>query len=359
MLNSARIWLALALLLSASALAETPEPIVTQRDSPDRDAIAVLAGTPSQLSQPPAGAAKHASNLTSGWAQMKRARLDAMAAWAGAELSDAGANCKTLLYPFSGPDVVSAITLFPKCRNFQLIADQKVGTAPTLADLQSQAGQVLLARTGASFRHIFGLGYFRTLTMRADDLEILPMLLIFLERMRLRVESIESLSVPGPNGIEGTRITFLNSWGAEQTVTYWDVNLSNAGGAKLTTLLNELHRGAEGGRTVSFLKAASYLLHEDHFSRTRNFLLAESDALLQDDSGIPLRAFPATGWDFTFFGTYGKPIDLFKLPEEPAMRRAYDRAQETSTLRTLPFEYGYGHDSHHSSAILATRRERR
>jgi len=41
------------------------------------------------------------------------------------------------------------------------------------------------------------------------------------------------------------------------------------------------------GPVNSLLKAASYLLHASNFTNARNFLLQNSVAVLEDDSGIP------------------------------------------------------------------------
>ena len=45
----------------------------------------------------------------------------------------------------------------------------------------------------------------------------------------------------------------------------------------------------EFGRGDSLVKSASYLLHNPGFSDVRDFLLKNSAAILQDDTGIPVK----------------------------------------------------------------------
>jgi len=42
---------------------------------------------------------------------------------------------------------------------------------------------------------------------------------------------------------------------------------------------------------TSYFKATSYMTHKAQFSMIRDQVLAKSDAILQDDSGIPYRFF--------------------------------------------------------------------
>ena len=67
---------------------------------------------------------------------------------------------------------------------------------------------------------------------------------------------------------------------------YLKGDLSN--GSQSRVIQDYLSRHRPAG---SYLKAASYLMHEESFSSIRAYLLANSAFILQDDSGIPLRAF--------------------------------------------------------------------
>ena len=84
------------------------------------------------------------------------------------------------------------------------------------------------------------------------------------------------------------KITFS---GAEQpqTLYYFKTDLAGGGNSAF------LRWCAARGPGLSLLKAASFLMHGDGFAGVRNFLLQNSRVIIQDDSGIPLRAFRKVG----------------------------------------------------------------
>ena len=61
----------------------------------------------------------------------------------------------------------------------------------------------------------------------------------------------------------------------------------------------------------SLIKSASYLLHSGNFTTVRDFLLANSATIIQDDSGIPLGNYNSKKWRFFPFGRYAGPIAEF------------------------------------------------
>jgi hypothetical protein len=87
----------------------------------------------------------------------------------------------------------------------------------------------------------------------------------------------------------------------------------------------------------SFLKAASFILHDNAFSKPRTLLLDASAAVVEDDSGIPYRAFQKGEWDFTCFGKYLVPRDPF----ERQYQRDLDKACSELPPQPLPFMIGY------------------
>lgn len=103
---------------------------------------------------------------------------------------------------------------------------------------------------------------------------------------------------------------------------------------------------ARGGR----LKAASYLMHTGGFSKIRDFLLTHSSAIVQDDSGIPVKDFDRAKWTLRCFGAYPGPIETFKQHAQPDLAAAY----RDSAVPALPFGFGYRWHARASSLILAT-----
>jgi hypothetical protein len=100
------------------------------------------------------------------------------------------------------------------------------------------------------------------------------------------------------------------------------------------------------GNGVSLLKAASYLMHEESFSRVRDFLLTHSKVILQDDSGIPRRFFDDQKWSIRYCGQYAGPIDVFKKYWQP------DLAHWFAQSAPAPLNFGFGYQWHPSRASL-------
>ena len=86
----------------------------------------------------------------------------------------------------------------------------------------------------------------------------------------------------------------------------------------------------------AYLKAASFLMHGENFTKIRRHLLDRSFQIVQDDSGIPFRYFDGAVWYADLWGVYTGPIDLFAQYYQPDLRSAYrQRSLE------LPFGTGY------------------
>src|SRR6185295_16077945 len=96
----------------------------------------------------------------------------------------------------------------------------------------------------------------------------------------------------GSNATRGVRILFAGSDGAEKTLYYFSTDLSNSG-VKAAGFLKFCATLAPGN---SLIKSASYLLHSGNFTVVRDFILANSATIIQDDSGVPLAYYDARKW---------------------------------------------------------------
>ncbi len=74
--------------------------------------------------------------------------------------------------------------------------------------------------------------------------------------------------------------------------------------------------------------------------------------MLEDDSGIPLRAFKPSQWDVTVYGNYTGPIALFKERYQPDLAQLY----ATKPRSPLSFGSGYKYIAASSSLLLAVRK---
>ncbi|MGA9751365.1 MAG: hypothetical protein WBS54_06230 [Acidobacteriota bacterium] len=303
----------------------------------------------------------HAKAMGSLWKQDDAARLSKVRAFAQARLSHLNDAAPTVFYPFGGPDALYPTALFPKAATYVLVGLEPVGRPPELASLSQPELEASLKAMQEYITPILQISFFRT-----DDMEqelqnkgVLPILLVFLAGTGHRIWDVEPMAV-SPDGAlapssweekpRAVRVDFSAGDARErQTLLYFSQDLSDAGLKKRPGFEAYL---ATLGSPVTFLKAASYLMYEPWFSRIRAAILDRSSAVLEDDSGLPLKAFHANEWNLTFFGTYTGPIHRFKNCLQPDLQEAYAEGPALP----LPFGIGYQHIAGHSNLMLAIRK---
>jgi hypothetical protein len=102
------------------------------------------------------------------------------------------------------------------------------------------------------------------------------------------------------------------------------------------------------------IKSASYLLHDQQFSKTRDMLLDAADVVVQDDTGIPYRFINQTPWHVKLYGRYNRPIRPMKYGYQKDLEAAYSSQQEQALL---PFPFGYYWRGQKSGLSLRTANE--
>jgi hypothetical protein len=300
-----------------------------------------------------------------------------MRTWSEKSVKAATGPCDTLFYPFGGPDFVNAYVLFPGCNRYLLFGLEPIGSVPVLERGDPQALDTMFAELRASLSDVFVRDYFITREMMAELKTpgvngTLPLLLVFLARLDARIVDIRMESpwmpddaaaqaapdrdpsagaarqpAPRPTGVT---IRFIAPGSTRvQVLSYARVRMEDAEFAKQGALIAYLGRHAP---FITLLKSASYLLHDNQFSRVRDLVLSKSRAVLQDDTGVPYRFFDRSQWNVTLFGRYSPPIKDFNYGRQPDLEDAY---RDTAAVRDLPFSFGYHWREGTSSVMLAIR----
>ena len=311
------------------------------------------------------------------WSQLQKDRFSVMRAWSDREVAPAVGPCDTLLYPFGGPDLINAYVLFPGCSRYLLFGLEPVGSMPALDGMGPQALDMLLAELRASLSDVFVRDYFITREMMTELKTpgvngTLPLLLVFLARLDARLVDIRLESpwagpepalnaeqAPGPSASAARRqpqkpttvtIRFTVPGSTRvQTLTYARVRMEDAEFVKQEALLAYLDRHAP---FTTLLKSASYLLHDNQFSKVRGVVITGSRAVLQDDTGVPYRFFDKAAWRVSLYGRYSAPVKDFNYGRQPDLEAAY---RATAAVRELPFAFGYHWRQGTSSVMLAIR----
>lgn len=287
----------------------------------------------------------HQREMRAVWRQLASRRISAMNTWSGQNLPSPG----VVHYPFGGPDLLHVRGMFPDAPNYVLLGLEAVGEVPPLESLPLEEVLGALPAYREATKTQLRVGYFITKDMRSD-LErsalrgVTPILLGTIALSDGVVTGVSQMSGGGKPGVE---VNFRDSRGGAHRATYISGDLSNSG-------FNSAYESwvASQGRGVTYFKAASYLMHDDRFSKVRNFYLANSNAILQDDSGIPFRYLSQGNWSIRYFGNYDAPIELFAKHAQADLRAAYAANPRTP----IPFGSGYHYDSWNANLILATKR---
>jgi hypothetical protein len=298
----------------------------------------------------------HAALFDSNWAHNEGSRFGLMRTWRDKEFGSLASTCDTLFYPFGGPDALNAVLLFPKCNSYLLFGLEPLGSVPALDKLSDKQIDALTAELRQSMADIFQRNYFITSRMMKDlrKPEIdgnLPLFLVFLARLDARIVAIDHEGPWKPWGVPGVSIRFVAAHSDRvQTLTYIRVDMEDRALSKKTAL-GEYLRGL--GTVTTFVKSASYLMHDNHFSLVRGIVLKESRMVLQDDSGIPYAFFKRADWDITLYGQYRKPVKDFNYGFQKDLDAVY---KTPGTARPLPFSFGYHWGDGGSSVMLAVKR---
>ena len=304
---------------------------------------------------------EHATEFDSAWKQLETRQLAKIREWSGTFLSESATANDPVLYFFSGPDFLYAQAFFPNAETYVLCGLEPVGAVPDITKLPAGALGPSLQNLRKALNAVLSFSFFITKDMKTDlnNTQLsgtLPILYVFLARSGSRIESVELVGLDKSGALvadkpatRGARIVFFGPGGNRQTLYYFTSDLSNDG-IKANPAF--LHFCETLGPAQSFLKAASYLPHLDFFRSARDFLLAHSKVIVQDDAGIPLRFFDREKWSLRLFGSYRAPIDTFKEHQQPDLAELY----RTSNPAPLGFSFGYTWHPRDSSLILATPR---
>ncbi len=332
--------------------------------------MTVAADSPLQPLTKNADFARHSDFFNRAWANLDKPQLSSARSWASEHLKK---TQPTLLYMFSGPDFLYANVFFPNATTYVLAGLEEPGEIPDIAKLPRTAISQELDGLRGSLNTVFTYSFFITQEMRhrlsgRRLTGTLPVLFAFLARSGHTIKSVEFVSLDkegepqlaetalraqakaGGLGSYGVKITFAGKDDQQKTLYYFKSDLSN-GGAEHSGFLKFCEKL---GASDAFIKSASYLLHNDGFSRVRTFLLQHAASIVQDNSGVPLSYFDMKEWAVDPFGSYVTPIPLFARDYQPNLHRLYVER------RPLPirFSFGYQWKPGSSSIIVATRKSK-
>jgi hypothetical protein len=295
---------------------------------------------------------------------------------------------QTVVYPFGGGDLLSAITTYPEASEIDTISLELAGDPRRLPHLKKQQledslalirGTIggLLTQTDSTSESLMktqqgdlpGELSFFLVALAVYDLE--PVSLRYFRIAKdgslhyLTKEDIAAVEKKTAHRRKGSWTSpdfseaFANSElsfrprgaapGAPlQLHRHIGANLGDDALKKDAALLLYLQKK---GRVSAMTKAASYCLWNPNFTRIRDYLLANMDFMVSDSTGIPPEFATKAGFIQEPYGSFSGSF----LEASPTYNEEFKKLWAKSPHRSLPFRYGYL-DATHSYHLIVTRR---
>jgi len=264
----------------------------------------------------------------------------------------------TLFYPFSGPDFLHANVFFPNYDTIVMIGLEPTGSADV--KLSQYTDPQVFSDITRSLSAILNHSFFLTKAMAVDFTNTklngtLPVFMHFFSRTGYSIYSVEDVFLKSNGEIvnmkENKSVEGLYKGVCYQVIKdnklkliyYFSMNLMDGNYNNNNGLKDHPEIGLMMNRfniKTTYLKAASYLLHNDSFSIIKDLILKNTNQIVQDDSGFPIRyLINNKTWNTSFYGSYTKPISLFNVRYQQDLYDCYHNP--VLPAGELPFGIGY------------------
>ncbi len=266
-----------------------------------------------------------------------------MTNWSSAHLSQA--DYQTAFYPFSGPDVVTVMSLYPKANYYVLVADQ----IPEYAFIDTPEK---LSNESQSFECQMLSNFSRKGFYLTNDLigkngprpRFIKLLIYNIAFAGAKVNDVKILTI-NPDGMilpqtkgtraDGVRFLVEAQDGRAVTVDYISANIADSGLENKPHLVKALQRKAS---QVVLVKSASHLLQNTYFSIMKNILIQQAQWVTQDETGLDIVPY-AENFNLQLFGRFISPNNIWA--KSPSAQRLAKYYHEHPSNQELPFSLGY------------------
>lgn len=287
---------------------------------------------------------------------------------------------KTVVYPFGGGDLVTALATYPNATELTTMSLELGGDPRPIDRVRGGALKSQLDVNRENVRRLFAVAHSKTTNLTIVSRGDLPGQLIFVltalkvhgwEPVKLRYFTVQSdgslhyltqeditagetAAKAQKNAKLAAQQVFSNfelvikKEGREMTFRHMAANLDDAHLAETPGLIKHLEAK---GRIAAMTKAASYLLWWKNFSTIRNYLLGHMDFMISDSTGIPPSYAKPAGFAQETWGVFEGPF----LPAGRTWGDEMVALWKTNPKKALDFRYGYP-DSDHHSHMMVTRR---
>ncbi len=336
--------------------------------------VAACAGDDSFI---PAGVDKkmvdaHCGMLTSGYAEYKKEWIDVAGPFL-AKLRPAGLPT-TIVYPFGGGDLVTALATFPDATELTTISLETAGDIRGIMKTDNKRLSAELATLREHLGKLFLKAHSRTINLDIETRGAVPGEAAFtLAAMAihgfdpvsyryfdfnddgalhwLTADDIAKAEKAGKTGRSGpfanAEIRFKKKGEAAVRVfRHVAYDLSDANLKRFPQLMKHLDTKP---KVSAMTKAASHLLWDDaNFSVIRDWLMTHTDWMISDTTGVPPRIAKKNGFEQDYYGQYEWPEPFGTVNNKDAA----DFHEKFKGAAPITFRYGYPDNKSHGHIVV-------
>jgi hypothetical protein len=285
----------------------------------------------------------------------------------------------TIVYPFGGGDLSSALTVYPDATELTTISLEAAGDIRTVDTIDKKRLATDLDTISKNINRLYKAAHSTTQSLQQASHSILPGTVMFalaglavhdMVPVQLRYFDVESdgkLRYLTSKELDSrseeigrpyrTKKKHVEHFWYEQHSAFANVEIQfrprGDDKAPLRTYrhilanLDDKHMKADDrvlqhlkakGKVAVVTKAASFLLWWDDFSNIRDYLLANAKWMISDASGIPPRYASKSGFELVTYGDFAGP---YFVQDPINARKEFIELWKEQPHRDLPFRFGY------------------
>ncbi len=271
---------------------------------------------------------------------------------------------KTVVYPFAGGDLATALTVYPDADEITTLSLEPAGDPRALGKLDDKQLKSALAVVAKELSSLYRANFSVTMNMiSAMRAGKLPTQLIF-GLSALTIHGYEPVSMRYFKLSKEGEIAYLTDEDLAKIDKIKDVGARNRKlgnveikfkkiGSKreqtyrhIMANLDDAHVKADGsvlahlekkGNVAGMTKAASYLLTFSEFNTMRKYVIDHVQWMISDSTGLPPKYGTPAGFEYEVHGTYEQSNMPAGGPVTPQWRKIYKEQPK----RPLAFRFGY------------------
>jgi hypothetical protein len=350
--------------------APAPKPEPPKIDLSYNDNAQFLAGIPGrpdgpykELEATPAWK-QYSADLTAQWQKADKDQFGLVDAFQKRELAPLKKG-SFVFYPFSGPDVLYMNRFFPDGKLFVMCGLEPVGFVRKPSDYSGEKLEKELKNWTMGLNSIFKRSFFVTSEMDQHfrgrvSSGLLPMIDLLLARSGYAIEGVQFGHLD-PNGkfIVEEANSGQKHMGVEVAFHRGNENVTRKLYYFSTDVAGKFQEDPSFSKFIlaqgtpdTLVKSASFLLHWKMCEAIRAQILATSNIILQDDTGVPYHYLQKKPWKTVLYGEYSHPDRPFTNEYQKDLAADF---KDPAKVRPLGFQLGYGAWRRPSSMMLAVR----